>query len=125
MRKTWRMRCLPILAALGAASLDGFQAADPPKLNALQEYSRSIRALTEKVSPAVVQVLVSGYGPAEEGEGETVALITRQRSSGSGVVVDPSGYIVTNAHVVRGAVRVRVLIAGARRTATLDPDVAM
>ncbi len=118
------MRGLPLLVALGAASLHAFQPTEAPKPNALQEYSRSIRSLTERVSPAVVQVLVSGYGPVDEAEGETVALITRQRSSGSGVVVDPAGYIITNAHVVRGAVRVRVLIAGARRTATLDPDVA-
>ncbi len=32
----------------------------------------------------------------------------RQRSLGSGVIVDPKGYIVTNRHVVEGADRVRV-----------------
>jgi serine protease Do len=34
--------------------------------------------------------------------------VRAQRASGSGVVVDPDGYIVTNAHVVRGAQRIRV-----------------
>jgi len=55
-------------------------------------------------------VLVSGYGSSEEGEGQQVSLLTRQRSTGSGVVVDPGGYIITNAHVVRGAVNIRVSI---------------
>ncbi|MCU1306261.1 MAG: Peptidase Do [Acidobacteriaceae bacterium] len=37
---------------------------------------------------------------------------TRQRSLGSGVIVDSKGYIVTNAHVVEKADRVRVQLAG-------------
>ena len=104
-----------ILAVVGCAPLNAFQAAAPAQQqDALSAYSHSIRALTQKVSPAVVQVLVNGYGRVNEGQDETVALIGRQRSSGSGVTVDPSGYIVTNAHVVRGAVRVRVFIAGVK-----------
>jgi serine protease Do len=103
------MMRIGLILALGCAALEGFQAT---KQDALTEYSRSIRALTQRVSPAVVQVLVSGYG-REEGSSDTVALITRQRSTGSGVVVDPNGYVITNAHVVRGAVRVRVLVPGA------------
>jgi serine protease Do len=37
---------------------------------------------------------------------------TRQRSLGSGVIVDSKGFIVTNAHVVEKADRVRVQLAG-------------
>jgi serine protease Do len=101
--------------ALSWVSLGALQAQ-----NALSEYSRSIRALTERVSPAVVQVLVSGYGRAQDGQSDTVALVTRQRSTGSGVVVDPAGYIITNAHVVRGAVRVRVLTPGSKDPGTVS-----
>lgn len=36
----------------------------------------------------------------------------RQRSLGSGVIVDPKGYIVTNAHVVEKADRIRVNLMG-------------
>jgi serine protease Do len=38
-------------------------------------------------------------------------LVTKQRSSGSGVVLSPDGYIVTNNHVVRNARRIRVQLA--------------
>jgi serine protease Do len=36
--------------------------------------------------------------------------VTTQRASGSGVIVDPDGYIITNAHVVTGVRRLRVEI---------------
>jgi serine protease Do len=44
-----------------------------------------------------------------EGEGNT-ALIARQQSLGAGVIVDPDGYIITNAHVVKGAQRIHVVL---------------
>jgi serine protease Do len=63
------------------------------------------------VSPSIVQVQVTGYRPLKEkDEDNTASLIGRQRSLGSGVIVDPEGYIITNAHVVKGAQRVRVLL---------------
>ena len=93
-------------------------AADPaqtptktPEPDALRTLSRSVRALAQRVSPAVVQIHVSGYGPVEEEDGRAASIISPQRSLGSGVIVDRGGYIVTNAHVVRGAVKVRVLLA--------------
>ena len=76
----------------------------------LRQLDKSMESLTRQVSPAVVQILVSGYAAVEQHGRTDTALIGRQRSLGSGVIVDPEGYIITNAHVVQGAVRVRVVL---------------
>ncbi|HXN50360.1 MAG TPA: trypsin-like peptidase domain-containing protein [Candidatus Acidoferrum sp.] len=79
--------------------------------NTLRKLNESVGALIKKVSPSVVQILVTGYGPIESGEhGNTAVVIGRQRAIGSGFVIDPAGYIVTNAHVVAGAQRVQVVV---------------
>ena len=76
----------------------------------LAPLSDSLQRLASKVSPAVVQIEVSGFGPAEDGAAKDTALIVRQHTTGAGVIVDPDGYIMTNAHVVEGAQRIRVAL---------------
>ena len=78
----------------------------PPE-SSLPELSSALTALAERVSPAVVQILATGYSPAS-GKGGALA---KQRSTGSGVILDPSGYIVTNNHVVQGARRIQVILS--------------
>ena len=87
----------------------------------LHKLNESVDALIKKVSPSVVQILVTGYGPLEAGEhGNTGVVIGRQRAIGSGFVIDPSGYIITNAHVVSGAQRVQVVLPAANPEGTLE-----
>src|SRR6202007_2686845 len=38
------------------------------------------------------------------------SFVVRQRAIGSGVILDPNGYIMTNAHVVEGAQQIRVVL---------------
>jgi serine protease Do len=78
----------------------------------LRQLNGALSQLADQVSPSVVQILVSGYGPASAEDGRpAAAFIVRQRAVGSGVIVDPAGYIVTNAHVVQGAQRITVVPA--------------
>ena len=73
----------------------------------LPDLSRSLQDLAEIVSPSVVQILVTGYATPDE-EDARPSEPALERSSGSGVIVDPDGYIVTNAHVVENATRLEV-----------------
>jgi serine protease Do len=90
------------------------------RVDLLRQFDDSLEELASRVSPAVVEILVSGYGPVERANdevssGANTALIGRQHILGSGVIVDPNGYIVTNAHVVDGAQRIRVMLSSLPR----------
>lgn len=82
--------------------------AQPPPV--LQQLNSAIEQLTARISPAVVQILVTGYGAVEENSRGRTALVSRERAIGSGVIVDPEGYIITNAHVVEGAQTIHVAL---------------
>ncbi|MFQ5822549.1 MAG: trypsin-like peptidase domain-containing protein [bacterium] len=84
---------------------------DKNSILALSKLSSDFEALAERVSPSVVQIFTMMYVPAQGVSSTSSNLITRQRSSGSGVILDPDGYIITNAHVVEGARRVQVVLA--------------
>ena len=81
---------------------------EPPGV--LVQLNGALESLAARVSPAVVQILVTGYGPLREEDKSQTAFIVRQHAVGSGVIVDSHGYIMTNAHVVEGAQRIRVAL---------------
>jgi len=114
---------LPVLLLLApAASARAGQKPAVPD-DELAKMDQSIDALTKKVWPSVVQILVNSYGPREEAggglRGDTSVILGRQRSVGSGFVIDAEGYILTNAHVVNGAQRVQIVLPGDSADGTL------
>jgi serine protease Do len=101
----------PLVLSLLAPSAFAQKPPVPASQDPLVRMNESIDALTKKVWPSVVQILVTSYGAREEGgRGDTSVVVGRQRSVGSGFVIDPEGYIMTNAHVVNGAQRVQVVL---------------
>jgi serine protease Do len=80
----------------------------------IQNLSTSLADLALKVRPSVVQIRTVGYGSVE---GQAAGLVASQQGTGSGVILDRDGFIVTNAHVVKGAKRIEVWLSD-----TLQPD---
>ena len=65
---------------LAAPSLVG-QSAIP-----LTAFGQSLEALAGRVDPGVVQIVSTGYGWGDESQRGLASLLTRQRSTGSGVM---------------------------------------
>src|SRR5271167_3364428 len=51
--------------------------------DALHQLNDSIEALVQRISPTVVQIMVTGYGPAEDaGRGQTADVIGKRQAVG-------------------------------------------
>src|SRR5678815_4504222 len=88
-----------------------------PAGDPLVRMNEAIDALTKKVWPSVVQILVSSFGP-QEGPPGGAAVVSRQQSIGSGFVIE-DGYIMTNAHVINGARRIQIVLPSDNADGTL------
>ncbi len=77
----------------------------------LRQTSHLLEDLAARVGPAVVEIITLGYANSDLADDERGVLVAPSRGSGSGVIVDADGYIVTNAHVIEGARRIQVEIA--------------
>ncbi len=79
-------------------------------VQALADFSGAVEELARSASPSVVQLTVQKRAPLSDSDGQRAGFLTSQEATGSGVIIDPDGYIVTNAHVVDGARRIDVSI---------------
>ena len=70
---------------------------EPPELAAIDALSASFARVAQDVEPCVVNIKMSNAYQLD--------------GTGSGVIVNPDGYILTNAHVVNGATRLRVRLS--------------
>jgi serine protease Do len=117
----------PVHAAVAAMPLDD------DSVSALTSLDRAMEAVASKVTPAVVNVAVTSRGGGDDSQdGEEGGRHSQQlppefrrffgpnfqmpqtpqieHGIGSGIIVSPDGYIVTNAHVVDGSTQIRVTL---------------
>ena len=99
----------------------GFSQNAPKSQTLLEQLNSSLKELADHVSPAVVSIITwssvtedNQDPPSEPGAGSPL----KQRVVGTGVIVEPDGFIVTNAHVVDGARRVQVTLNPVRGAET-------
>jgi serine protease Do len=97
------LACLMPIAAWAQSAAPG------KKSDVVHELNTVFEDLAKRVSPAVVEVQVTGYGAADE-DSSQASPVGRERALGAGIIVDSEGYIITNYHVVKGADRVRVVL---------------
>ena len=116
---------LLLFAGLLACSGGTAAAAPPTTTSPLSSLNSALQALSDRVGPAVVKIEIIGALDVAKAAAVPGVLPTRQRTTGSGVIVDPRGYIVTNHHVVTGAQRVNVVLGerDAAATSILKPHV--
>ena len=85
----------------------------------LAAFNDALEKVVAKVAPSVVQVevVVPPRKSGHDEDGRLEAELKLQHTIGTGVIVDPAGYIVTNAHVIAGASRITVTLDRKWRTA--------
>jgi Do/DeqQ family serine protease len=121
------MPVLPALAILAAVvvALTGPAAAQERRVPTGAEIKLSFAPIVQRVAPAVVNVyaakVVENRNPLFDDPlfrrffgSPDMPRDRVQRSLGSGVIVDPSGLVVTNNHVIEGASEVKVALADKR-----------
>jgi serine protease Do len=129
--------CVKPTAARAAAAAPSATPLDVDSVSSLLALDKAMETLAARVTPAVVNVTVTSKTKAEASDeqmpgdmqqffgqggpfGQGFGPHMRQRGPeiehgmGSGVVISPDGYIVTNNHVIDGAVDIRVTTSNRR-----------
>jgi S1-C subfamily serine protease len=82
------------------------------EIQALDAYSQAVVSAVDRIGPAVVSVGMARRAPERRRRG-----LPELKGSGSGLVIAPDGFVLTNSHVVTSADRLEVRLADGREMA--------
>src|ERR1035437_5047051 len=119
--------CVKPTAARAAGAAPSAAPLDVDSVSALLALDKAMETLAARVTPAVVNVTVTSRTKAEMSGNQIPEDMQQffgphmqqrqpqiEHGMGSGVVISPDGYIVTNNHVIDGAVDIRVTTSNRR-----------
>jgi serine protease Do len=98
--------CLALVCGLALPVAPAAFAADPP--------AAGFAPVVAKLLPTVVSIYVRTAEKKNADNGNGPAQFASAQSQGSGFIIDPAGYIVTNRHVIEGAYDITVVLEDQR-----------
>ncbi len=96
-----------LISEVGPESASRSEAATVDDSALLDEYSRTVVSAVDRVAPAVVNIDIKQQRNSRNGPREI-------NGSGSGFIIAPDGFILTNSHVVHGAKEITVNLSDGR-----------
>ena len=91
-----------------------------PSARELDRFGAETERVSAAVGPKVVQIVTQSLKVAGAGDEQPNGVLVAERGRGSGFFVTPDGYLITNAHVVSNATRVRILVSTAGAASASD-----